>query len=82
MHKNFCWTFHIQGRILTSGTKQFSPSTWPFDLEQVHPAPMSCLAISYLPLDPKGTTSNDLGVGPEEIEKKNFGGPSPGKNKF
>ncbi len=29
----------------------------------------------------KGTTINDLGVGPEEIEKKNFGGPSPGKSK-
>ena len=26
----------------------------------------------------KGTTINDLG-GPEEIKKKNFGGPSPGK---
>ena len=27
----------------------------------------------------KGTTINDLGEGPEEIEKKNFGGHSPGK---
>ena len=30
----------------------------------------------------KGTTIIDLGVGPEEIEKKKFGGPSPGKYKF
>ena len=30
----------------------------------------------------KGMTINDLGVGPKEIEKKKFGGPSPGKNKF
>ncbi len=29
----------------------------------------------------KGTTINDLGMGPEEIEKKNFGGSSPGKKK-
>ncbi len=28
----------------------------------------------------KGTTINDLGGGPEEIEKKNLGSPSPGKN--
>ncbi len=31
----------------------------------------------------KGTTINDLGAGPEEIEKKKkFGDLSPGKNKF
>ena len=30
----------------------------------------------------KGTTINNLGVGPEEIEKKIFEGPRPGKNKF
>ena len=29
----------------------------------------------------KGTTINDLGVGPEEIEEKKFRGPSSGKNK-
>ncbi len=30
----------------------------------------------------KGMTINDLGVRPEEIEKKIFGGPSPGKKNF
>ncbi len=28
----------------------------------------------------KGPAINDVGVGPAEIKKKNFGGPSPGKN--
>ncbi len=38
--------------------------------------------VRLAPRNSKGTTINDLGVGPEEIEKKMFEGARPGKNKF
>ena len=42
----------------------------------------SSLKHGYFGQEVKGTTINDLGVGPEEIEKKKIVGARPGKNKF
>ncbi len=65
--------------------------TWiaSFFLATSHVASMYYVSLNS-DLDPfpaisfgtKGTTINDLGVGPEEIEEKKFGGPSAGKNKL
>ncbi len=48
--------------------------------------PPSNQSYSLIPvttnLSYKGTTINELGVGLEEIDKKKYGGPSPGKNHF
>ena len=48
LQKKLCWTFHIQARILTSATKQFSHATLPLDLEQVHPARANVLLSHIL----------------------------------
>ncbi len=65
-------SFAVNGRQITLALEGYNKTTW------------CCLtALKVRCVKPKATTINDLGVGPEEIEKKKIsGGPCPRKNKF